>query len=412
MQLWQERDDDPVGARFDPGQDVLLRTLTPGAPLRFEALAAPLPPGGRRFYVTVDIASNPSDARTLQLRVPPAGVEVASGNDGPIDVAVESPTIHRTSTGVLLVTTTVQPLQTSRGAGVEVRLAARNRGSVQLDGVLPLQLLTAPPIAFGVESGPLPANLSLAPGAVDTLRLRLHFDAAGTTQLTAIVGTADSSVVAPPATSSSIAIQEPPSGVVLAMQSSMPALVNRGQTDVVPLVWKLSHPDADPTAAAIAIRRLTVRVEDQGGNPQPATAVLASYAVLDGATIRGGSQSPPANADVGIDLAPPILLQPGDERSLSLRIAVAAAATATSFRLRLVDATTVSAVDANSGLAIGVAGTFPWASQAAALRTPAPYVDGNVAGLLPARANRGQSDVPVGSIAFSVPGAPARAKYA
>jgi hypothetical protein len=53
-----------------------------------------------------------------------------------------------------------------------------------------------------------------------------------------------------------------------------------------------------------------------------------------------------------------------------------------------------------------VNGTFPWASQAAALRTPAPYVDGSIAGLLPARANRGQSDVPVGSIAFTVPGAP------
>jgi hypothetical protein len=103
------------------------------------------------------------------------------------------------------------------------------------------------------------ADARLGAGAIDTLAYRLHFEAAGTTQLTATVGTADSNVVAPPATSSNIDIQEPPSGVVLTMVSSMPALVNRGQSDVVPLVWKLKHPDPDPAAAAIAIRRLTVR---------------------------------------------------------------------------------------------------------------------------------------------------------
>jgi hypothetical protein len=136
-------------------------------------------------------------------------------------------------------------------------------------------------------------------------------------------------------------------------------------------------------------------MEDQAGNAQPAAAVLASYEVQSGTTIHGGSQSPPPVADVGIDLVPPILLQPGDERSVSLRVAIAATAAATSFRLRLVDASAIAAVDANSSLPIGVQGTFPWASQAAALRTAAAYVDGSIAGLLPARANRGQSDVPV-----------------
>ncbi len=407
IRLWQESDLDPAAAHFDAATDILLRTLTPGGgALRFGGLAAPIATGGHRFYVTVDAAPAPGDGRTMQLQVPLGGLQVASANDGPIDSPVVGSTVHHMSASALLATTFVQPLRASRGQSLTVHIMARNRGSVALDSIAPLRFEAAPALPFQIESGPVPARVQLAPGVSDTLAYRIHFDAAGSTQLIAVVGRPDSSVESAPASSAGIEVQEPPTGLGVTMLSSLPALLSRGQSGIVACTWKLLHPDHGAQAAPIVVQRLAFVVEDQSGVAERASAVLSAFDIRSGNTVYAASTSPPDTSWVQVDLSTPIVLAPDEERSVTLQVAIAATATATSFRLRVVDATGVSAIDANSAAPVTIQASLPWTSQAAALRTPTPHVDAAIVALLPPRLDRGQTNIVAGRITFTVPGQP------
>ena len=66
-----------------------------GRPLATDrACASRCPSGGRRFFVTVDIAETARPAKDIRLSLPVGNgyaVEMYSGNDGPVDAPLENP---------------------------------------------------------------------------------------------------------------------------------------------------------------------------------------------------------------------------------------------------------------------------------------------------------------------------------
>ncbi|MCK4776422.1 MAG: hypothetical protein KAT30_16615, partial [Candidatus Krumholzibacteria bacterium] len=87
---------------FTPSQDPPLGELSwTGARWERTGMAHPIPAGGTRVFVAVDIADNPHEGRSVRLALPSlpdVAVGMASENDGPIDDAVENPVVQTIST--------------------------------------------------------------------------------------------------------------------------------------------------------------------------------------------------------------------------------------------------------------------------------------------------------------------------
>ena len=93
MKAWA---DDGNGV-FDGGDTLLGTVVNSGELWQLTGLNAVVPPGGRRLYVTVDIAPGANPARDIRLELPTehgAAVIMASGNDGPLDLGIADDSVH------------------------------------------------------------------------------------------------------------------------------------------------------------------------------------------------------------------------------------------------------------------------------------------------------------------------------
>jgi len=97
MRAWVDDGD----GLFDALTDTPLQSFSwTGARWELTGLSQAVPVGGVRFFITVDIADNPQEGRTVRLALPSrpdVGVGMASDNDGPIDTAVENPFVQTIS---------------------------------------------------------------------------------------------------------------------------------------------------------------------------------------------------------------------------------------------------------------------------------------------------------------------------
>ena len=406
LRLYRELDAEPTQASFDPAEDILLGSLlSPDLPLRFAGFSASLPVGGRRFYVACDVAANPAPGRQIALRVPVGGIELASSNDGPLDAGIEAQALHTISDSPLLLQVDTQPRLLSRGQEVDVLLLVSNRGDSTLSDVGVAQL--PPPAGAVWIFGPTPSSLQLLPGEADSMFVRFRLDAPGSLRFVAQVadGTAASALVEGPL----VLVEEPPSALSLQTLSNLPLSINRGTVGVIPMSWRLQHPDASGSAADIEIRRLEFTVED-GAGPLPADQVLRRVRLRTQGQELASIDPVGASANVVLDLVPPLRLSAGEQRELPLEVDIASDASAGAFRLRIVDATAVTAVDVHGGQAVALLADLPWNTPTALLRTAATHVDLGLLAALPAHANRGQGEVPAGRLHFAVPGVPGQSE--
>lgn len=92
IQVWADEGD----GTFDPVGDALLGTaIYSGERWQLTGLAVPVPAVGRRFFATVDIAETAQPTHDIRLTLPVGNgyaVEMFSGNDGPVDLPLESST--------------------------------------------------------------------------------------------------------------------------------------------------------------------------------------------------------------------------------------------------------------------------------------------------------------------------------
>lgn len=404
VQLWREVDADFTMSNFDPTQDQQVSTGGGPSSLTFDGLSELIPAGGARFYVTIDVTPTATNGRVFQLTVPILGVQMASGNDGPLDNNLTDTVTHTISSSDLLVSVLVAPRLVSRSETVDVDVIVRNRGTAT-DGIVPLSVDAQPAGVVTLLSGPHPDSLNMASGATDTLSFSFAVNTPGDLRFTAVVGRADSSIVSEPATSPTVRVEEPPTAVILNPLSTLPSSVNRGQLGIPVLVWRFAHPDTDPIAASIRIDEVSLMVEDGNGIPLVASEVLSRIDIRTGGLVHASWNDIPATTTLTVPLAHPIELEPGDTWDVPLTIGTAAASSVSDFRVRLADDGAVRAVDANSGAAVAVQALLPWTTQSATLLTPAPYIELAASAPLASRANRGQLSVLAGHVTFTLPGA-------
>ena len=406
LRLWRDGGDGLFGGPTSDDRD--LGPLLPSAgEWSSLAISEPLGPGGGRFFVSLSVASSPVDSTTVLLRVPADGITVESGNDGPADRAIDSPTRYLISSGPILATLTVTPGTSTIGQNVLVRLRARNASPESILGIVPAPLSIAGTGGAVLVAGPTPATCDLAPGAEETFEWTYSMVSAGDLRWSGqVAGTGATSGL--PRTSlnvtsnAHVAFLEAEAVGVYTVES-MPFAVNRGQDRVVPLAFTFNQDSPDGTSG-ILVRGLRLRIESETGAGIVPAALLSVVRVLEGANVYLAKTSLETSGNtLDLNLATPALVRRGEPLTLVLSMQVSSTTTVPSFRLVIADSTGIWAEDETSGAPVHaylVGQAYPVRSGLARVVASATALDITCSGASERRVSQGQGDVSLGTLDF------------
>lgn len=406
IRLWRDGGNGAFDAGAGSGDDSDLGILAQfGGRWTHPALAETLLAGGSRFWVSARSSATPADSATIRLSVPVGGLVVASGNDGPIDTAVSSANAITLSTSVLLASLAIRPQASTLDSTVSVTMVVRNVDpAIPMVNVTPSALVPEGPGLLTLLSGPVPAMLSLAPGAADSVSWTFRADGAGAVRLSGHVTGEESGTGTP---HRSLDVLSDLHTVVLQARDlnvyaveSMPFSISRGQTGIVPISLTFENP-AGSDGSDILVTRLRIRVEDESGTGVAPAALLSRVVVNEGAIVycdRTALETTGAEAD--LPLAPALRVEPAGsagQATVALAIDVSESTSVGSFRIQVVDAAAISAEDATSGGPVTVSlldpPAFPVSSGLARVVGDAVRLDVAEAGGADGSAGRGQADV-------------------
>ncbi|MCH7549309.1 MAG: hypothetical protein IH969_07235, partial [Candidatus Krumholzibacteriota bacterium] len=362
LNLWQE---DSGDNSFDPAQDRLLTTLiwTGSAWRNPLLLGETIGETGLACYVSADIAATAADDRTIQLFVPVNGVEVASGNDGPLDLALANPFVQTISTDPLITSIVADAATYTVGQTVTVTMTARNVGPTPLVGVHPsVPTISGAGIVTPV-GGPIPASLTIPSGGDTTFVWTYAATAPGDVTFCGRAFDTDSSEVSVATCAEPVLLQSGPSNVTLSLGDLSPPAVNQGQDNVEAVRVVLNYASADTLAAPVDLVGLDVSVLDSGGLPVAPNSVLAGMTFISstGTNYLFALVDSTANP-LHLSLLVPISVAPGDSVELDVELDISASAVPQQFRLSIASVGDVHTHDANTGLPVtpSTGETFPW----------------------------------------------------
>ncbi len=396
LRLWRDGGDGLFG-----GDDTDLGLLAYGGGVwQSGVLAEHLGGAGARLFVSARVAASPTDSVTIRLAIPTGGVEVASGDDGPLDAAVENPQALLISVSRLLASLRITPGTSALGQTVTATMTLRNVGLEGINAVTPSALSAAGTGSLSPLTGPSPASVALAPGASQDITWTYTAAAAGDVRLTgsasgvgAISGLTQT---ASPASSNLHSIFARADTLRLSVFQAMPPSVNRGQTGVVPFYLQFSINAGGTSGSDVKVVGLRVRLESETGvGIVPST--LASRAALLGAQIyadRTGLET--SGSDIDLPFTTPLFVRSGQPATIALSLDIGAATTVPSFRVVIVEASAFTAEDVLTGGPVAVQAEppgYPVRSGVARVLAPATDFLVDTLGGVPRRIGQGQTDV-------------------
>ncbi|MFN8177880.1 MAG: hypothetical protein U0167_08130 [bacterium] len=405
LRLWRDGGD----GTFDAGatDDVDLGALAPfGAEWTHPALAQSLPPGGARFFVSVRASASPGESTSVRLAVPIDGLQVASGNDGPIDVEAASANTILFSTAVLLASLRIDPAASTVDSTVAVTMTVRNvHPTATLDSVAPSGLVASGTGLLSLLSGPAPASRTLGPGESGTFAWVYRASSAGDVRLGGWAEGAEQGSGTP---HRSLGVESNQHRVFLRAQDldlyaveSMPFSISRGQAGVVPVSLTFENP-AGAAGSDIRVTGLRLRIEDENGAGIVPASLLSRVVVNEGAVVYVEKTSlETTGADVDLGFTRPLVVESGagsNQSTVAISFDISASTAVPTFRLKLVDATWITAEDATSGGPVAVTlrrpDAFPVASGLARVVAEAERLEVSASGVTALSAGRGQHAVP------------------
>jgi hypothetical protein len=399
VELWRDGGDGSFSAG---GDDVSLGVLVPqSGGWQSPFLSSVVAPPGARLFVGITVSAAPTESVTVRLAVPVNGLQFESGNDGPVDAAVENADAQLVSAAPLLATLEC-PSASTVGQEVVVRMQVRNVGSERIESIVPSTVEITGPASLSLASGPLPASVALDPGAADTISWRFVAAAVGETRFVGSAeGTGASSQLvrrAPAAASPIHRVFSAASRLGVDAVQTMPVTVNPGQTDIVPYSLTFTNPGG-PAVSDIRLRGLHVRLETEAGTPIVPSDLLARVSVHEGTNeylVRTTVES--SGNDLDLTLATPLRVTGSEPATLSLRFDLSASTVVPTFRVVIPDSSFFTAEDATSlaPVTVGVvSGAYPLRSNAARVVAPATDVDVTAAPPESLRAGRRTTAVPL-----------------
>ncbi len=379
LELWADGGDGLWGA--GGGDDLDLGVLAwLGSSWQSAFSAIPVPEDGLRLFVSFTVSSALADSATLRLGVPVDGIVMASGNDGPRDLALINPELQLLSTATLLSSLSIAPTGSIVGQTVTVAMTLRNLGAERMTGVAPSPLTATGTGSLALQSGPTPADLALDPGESGLVSWSYLAQAAGQVALRGSAsGLGEESSLTHlslETASGQHQIWVEADSLALHATVSLPFVVNRGQTDVLPLHLTFSHAGG-AQASAVNLESLRLRLRGPDGGGIVPAALLAGLRVKEGAEVyldRDAADMETTGEFLDLALTQAVRIRPGEPVTLDLAMDIAAGTLVPEFSLRIEDGLAFGAVDATSGAPVQVAldaGSYPITAGPARVSAPA-----------------------------------------
>lgn len=414
IRLWRDGGD----GSFDAGSsdDVDLGALAPfNGEWTHPALGEVLPAGGARFFVGVSASASPGDSTTVRLAVPLGGLQVDSGDDGPIDVEVASENVILLSTAVLLASLEIDPAASTIDSTVAVTMTVRNvHPSLPVENVAPSALAAAGLGVLQLVNGPTPASRTLAPDESGTFSWTYRATSSGDVRLS---GWAEGTEQGTGAPHRSLTVVSNEHRVFLQAQDldlyaveSMPFSISRGQTGVVPISLTFQNPSG-PGGSDVRVTGLRIRIEDEAGADVVPADLLSRVVVSEGGLVYVERTSlETSGADVDLAFAQPLVVQSAgasSQATVAIAFDLSDSTAVPTFRVKLVDASWVAAEDATSGGPVVVTlrqpDAFPVASGLARVVAEALRLDVDALPFTDLTAGRGQASVPLLTLTLDNP---------
>ncbi len=366
LQLWAD-DGDHL---FTPGTDQPLGDLAGvGASWIAPGLDVAIPADGLQLFAGLTVGTAPADSATVQFRLPIDGATVASANDGPRDAAIESPTSLLISTAPLLSHLQIAAARSTLGQTVTVMMTVANASGETVTDIAPQDIAVGGDGVLTPLTGPSPAALDLGSGASGTFVWTFRADATGDVHVRgrcsgvgAVGGQPRHSLGT---ASGSHRILNPALPLGLYPVANLPFSINRGQAGVVPLTLTLVN-GGDDASADIRLTRLVMTIDDGEGQSVVPADLLARVAVNEGVNVYCNTQDVPASgSSMVLDLAPYVVVTSREPVTLSLRLDIRSDTDVRRFRVSLVAAGDITALDHVSLLPVApvlLAGAFPVSS--------------------------------------------------
>lgn len=408
MNLWRDGGD---GLFSGGGDDVLISPLVPqSGGWQSPVVAVPIGAAGLHCFVSIDVAGAPAESVTVRLSIPVDGVDNASGNDGPADAAVINPDGLLISGAPLLASLVVPPAAT-QGQDVAVRMSVRNTSNETVNAIAPSSLAITGTGTLALASGPTPASIALAPGAIDTFTWHYTATGVGDARFTGnAAGTGATSGLyrrAPFATSGMQQIFVGTNLLAMIPVHTMPVNVNRGQAGIVPFSLTLTN-QGGPGASDARLTHLRIRLEDPAATGIVPSDLVTRVEVNEGTNVYLVKTAiETSGSEVDLVLDSPVFVDPAQPTTLTLRLDLSAGTQVPAFRICVPDSSWFEADDATSGAPVTVAvvpGGYPLHSEIARVVAEADRVTVERIAAVASRVSRGSVAVPLLELRIDNPG--------
>jgi hypothetical protein len=357
------------------------------------------------LFVIGDITTGARPDAAVQLQVPIDGCQYASNNDGPRDAPLSSLGSFTVSASALKLS--LAPLKASYSVGqpITVSFTCTNMLSFSIDSVI------GEVVAISDSNLITEDNVSAGPvtlAAMDSAGFTFTYTAtqAGTVswdvRAVARMLPDSSAVVSTP----EVCIQNGSSGAELRLINSMPTAVTRAQKNVFPLSLVIKHPDTTTLSASLRLDTLRVFVEDANGVGQLAGDVFSRMALSTQYAILTILETMPADSVVLLVFDQPVVIEPLEQRRLTLLVDIDTNSAATDFVLSIPNPAAVPVVDYNTlqPVSFSVPTNFPLKTASCRIDDPSEQLAVSTAYAAAGPVNLGQRSVRIVQMNLSHPG--------
>ncbi len=395
VKLWKDTGSTPLA--FDSQDEFVAFLVWNGQSWKTAStLAEPVSCEGLVLHVTADLALTAEDGRNVDFCLPVNGLQVSSGNDGPINERVCSTALIEISTDPLFASFEA-PAAVTRDQVFEIRLDVVNAADTTLLGVVPDSFTWAGTGLCSIVSGPAPASIDL-PGKSDSSFVWI-FRALSAGQL--VFRGRVKQDAGPEASrveySDTIRIDEIPANITATLLDGAPVSLNRGQEDIALIELTIGYDPVSGHGAPVAFTSIELSMTDGAGAPLSVKDVASRVRLRDEVRVLSSVATEAiAQPSVICPLSEPIVLLPGDSKTFRISVDIATDAPASDFRLAIATSGAIALVDYNNGAAVPFSGSvFPWRTNAVTLRDYAGTLLVRFSPTAPARVNTGQENVAV-----------------
>ncbi|NIM20224.1 MAG: DUF11 domain-containing protein [Candidatus Latescibacteria bacterium] len=374
LKLWAEDGGNPLG--FSSSDDRFLSILVwnGSAWQNPTGLSEAIPSSGLKCYVTFSVSNVATDESTFQARIPTNSIQVASGNDGPIDAAIVNPFEQTISTDPLLTSLHTDRSSYSMGQSIVLSMRVRNEGATPLSEISPSIISTTGSGVVNYQTGPSASSFDLPAGTDTTVIWTYVAASTGDISFCGNAFTGDSLEISEFSCSNDAQIQNRPHDIFIALNDLSPTSANRGQENVHLFELQCKHDVIDSLSATTLLDKLTLSFEDGAASPLPPNSILKSLSLINPNSgqhtfvLVDSSTNP-----VTLDVEPSISVLPWDDLVLDAFCQLSDSAAFTSFRIRIDQIDDIRVIDSNDSAAVTLSSqaSFPWVTNDIDINAPA-----------------------------------------